>query len=236
MKYEKSPLDSFLQQRISNNAEELKNTLNETLQMEQACLEQICLSINLCKKNIAVCEELIKSSSIVSLSIYETRKSAFTDNLTIWNTMGHIQMTSIEMKEYLKRLSVKNIDDWEQRAVIKSAYTAIYETSKKLVDTTGDIIRFIKRCFPSYDYGVFAAARKELAKFREENTAELTRVRKGIDAHRDVEVSAQIDIIERLHLADAVQLITEYGNIVNKLGNVTNPIIELGIKRLQRCF
>lgn len=45
--------------------------------------------------------------------------------------MGHIQMTSIEMKEYLKRLSVKNIDDWEQRAVIKSAYTAIYETSKK---------------------------------------------------------------------------------------------------------
>ena len=50
MKYEKSPLDSFLQQRISNNAEELKNTLNETLQMEQACLEQICLSINLCKK------------------------------------------------------------------------------------------------------------------------------------------------------------------------------------------
>ena len=81
MKYEKSPLDSFLQQRISNNAEELKNTLNETLQMEQACLEQICLSINLCKKNIAVCEELIKSSSIVSLSIYETRKSAFTENL-----------------------------------------------------------------------------------------------------------------------------------------------------------
>lgn len=64
MKYEKSPLDSFLQQRISNNAEELKNTLNETLQMEQACLEQICLSINICKKNIAVCEEQIKSSSI----------------------------------------------------------------------------------------------------------------------------------------------------------------------------
>ena len=53
-------------------------------------------------------------------------------------------MTSIEMKEYLKRLSVEDVDEWEQRTVIKSAYTAIYETSKKLVDTTGDIIKFIK--------------------------------------------------------------------------------------------
>lgn len=75
---------------------------------------------------------------------------------------GHIQMTSIEMKEYLKRLSVEDIDEWEQRNVIKSAYTAIYETSKKLVDTTG--------------------------------------------------------------------------NIINKLGYVTSPINELGIRRLQACY
>lgn len=49
MKYKKSPLDYFLQQRISDNAKELKNTLSETLQMEQNCLEQIHLSINHCK-------------------------------------------------------------------------------------------------------------------------------------------------------------------------------------------
>lgn len=41
MKYKKSPLDCFLQQRISDNAKELKNTLNETLQEEQDCLELI---------------------------------------------------------------------------------------------------------------------------------------------------------------------------------------------------
>ena len=54
MEYKKSPLDIFLQKRISDNAKELKNTLNETLQMEQDCLEQIRLSIEHCKKNIAV--------------------------------------------------------------------------------------------------------------------------------------------------------------------------------------
>ncbi len=236
MKYKQSPLDSFLQQRISDNAKELKDTLNETLQIEQDCLEQIRLSINHCKKNIAVSEEQLKKCNPVSLPVYEAKRAAFKDNLTIWNMLGHIQMASIEMKEYLKRLSGKDIDEWEQRDVIKSAYTAIYETSKKLVDTTGYTIKFIQCHFPSYDYGTFAAVKKELTRFREQNTAKLTRIRNGIDAHRDVEVSAQIDIIEGLHLSEAIQLIIDYGNIVNRLGYVTSPIKELGIKRLQACF
>ena len=115
MKYKKSLLDSFLEQRINDNAKELKHTLNETLEMEQNCLEQIRHSINHCKNNIAVCEKQIKKCSSASLAILETKKSAFKDNLLIWNTMGHIQMASIEMKEYLKRLSVDGIDEWEQR-------------------------------------------------------------------------------------------------------------------------
>lgn len=236
MKYKKSPLDCFLEQRISDNAKKLKNTLNETLLIEQDCLEQIRISINHCKNNIAVCEKQIKKCSSASLAILETKKSAFKDNLLIWNTMGHIQMVSIEMKEYLKRLSVDGIDEWEQRDVIKSVYTAIYETSKKLVDATAEIIKFIKRCFPNYDYRTFIDVRKELTKFRESNTSELTSVRNKIDAHRDVEVSVQMEVIEGLHLANAVQLIVEYEDIINKLGNVTSPIKELGLKRLQACF
>ena len=236
MKYKKSPLDRFLEQRINDNAKELKQTLNETLRMEQNCLEQIRHSINHCKNNIAVCEKQIKKCSSASLAILETKKSAFKDNLLIWNTMGHIQMASIEMKEYMKRLSVESIDEWEERDVIKSVYTAIYETSKKLVDATADIFKFIKHYFPNYDYRAFTDVRKELARFRESNTSELTRVRNTIDAHRDVEVSVQIEVIEGLHLANAVQLIVEYEGIINKLGNETSPIKELGLKRLQACF
>lgn len=67
--------------------------------MEQNCLEQIHLSINHCKNDIAVCEEQIKKCSMASLSIYEAKKFAFKDNLTIWNTMGHIQMTTIILYE-----------------------------------------------------------------------------------------------------------------------------------------
>jgi hypothetical protein len=236
MKYKQSPLDRFLQQRISDNAKELKTVLNETLQTEQDCLEQILFSINHCKKNIAACEKQIEKCNLKSLPAYESRKSAFKENLIIWNMMGHIQMASIEMKECLKRLSTEDIDDWEQRDMIKSAYITIYETSKKLVDSTAEIIKFINHYFPSFDCEAFKLTRKELTTFRENNTAELTRVRNSIAAHRDEEVSTQIEMIEGLHLSDTVELIIEYGNIVNKLGSVTNPIIELGIKRLQKSW
>lgn len=91
MKYKKSPLDCFLQQRIIDDAKELKNTLNKTLQEEQDCLELIHGCIRHCKQNIANCEELINKCSLAAKSIYEMKKLAFKDNLTIWNMPGHIQ-------------------------------------------------------------------------------------------------------------------------------------------------
>lgn len=236
MQYKQNSLDYFLQQRISDNAKELKCKFNETLHEEQSCLEQIRYSISHCKENIAACEKHIKKNNVSSTHAIENRKLAFKDNLTIWNMIGHIQMTSIEMKEYLKRLCVNDIDEWEQRAIIKSVYTAIYETSKKLVDCTSETIVFIKRNFPSFDYGIFAASRKELTKFRDNKTAELTHIRKSLDAHRESDIAVQVDILEELHISNAVQLIIEYGSIVNNLGSTTQPIIELGLKRLQDCF
>ena len=236
MQYKESPLDRFLQQRISDNAKELKNTLMETLQEEQQCLEEIRFSINHCKENLVACEKLIKKHNGYSSKMLVSKKSAFEDNLNIWNLLGHIQMASIEMKEFLKRLSVENIDDWEQRTIIKSAHTAIYETSKKLVDGTGKIFVFINRYFPSYDYSELASSRKELTTFRDNNTSELTRIRKGIDAHRENDIVAQLETIEGLHLSNAVELINEYGMIINKLGHTVKTIIELGLKRLQETF
>lgn len=64
----------------------------------------------------------------------------------------------------------------------------------------------------------------------------MTRIRKGIDAHRENDIVAQLDIIEGLHLSDAIKLINEYGMIINKLGQEVKPIIDLGLKRLQEVF
>ena len=51
MKNNKSQLDIFLLNRIEENREELRHNLDSTLQVEQACLEEIVKGIRHCKTN-----------------------------------------------------------------------------------------------------------------------------------------------------------------------------------------
>lgn len=235
MKYKKSELDIFLQERIRENEEELCRNLDATLQYEQNCLEEIVNGIRHCKSNIEKCNKALEKASISNMAVWNAKKGAFKDNLVIWNTLGLIQMASIEIKRYTKVLS-SDVDEWIIYDAIKSVYTAIYETSKKLVDSTGKLMKFVNSEFPSYDVSLFKDVKKELTKFREDNKDSLTSVRNKIDAHRDEDVCMQIETAENLHLSDAVKLILDYGRIVNKLGTVVSPMKQLGILRLESVF
>lgn len=228
-----SPLDIYLQNRINENARKLREIVDETLQKEQSCLKLIIQSVHFCKKQIAICDKHMKCCSLQSLRYYEAKRKAFRDNLTIWNTLGHIQMASIEMKEFIRQLTSKDLREQDKQNIIKSAYVSIYETSKRLVDGTGDLMKFISSNFVSYDSSSLKLVRKELTTFRENNKDKLILVRNKIAAHRDSDVCEQIETIEGLHLSEAVSLITEYGRIINKLGVVTSPLKALGIKRLE---
>ena len=235
MKYKKSELDIFLQERIRENEEELCRNLDATLQYEQNCLEEIVNGIRHCKSNIEKCNKALEKASISNMAVWNAKKGAFKDNLVIWNTLGLIQMASIEIKRYTKVLS-SDVDEWIIYDAIKSVYTAIYETSKKLVDSTGKLMKFVNSEFPSYDVSLFKDVKKELTKFREDNKDSLTIVRNKIDAHRDEDVCMQIETAENLHLSDAVKLILDYGRIVNELGTVVSPMKQLGILRLESVF
>lgn len=235
MKYKKSELDIFLQERIRENEEELCRNLDATLQYEQNCLEEIVNGIRHCKSNIEKCNKALEKASISNMAVWDAKKGAFKDNLVIWNTLGLVQMASIEIKRYTKVLS-SDVDEWIIYDALKSVYTAIYETSKKLVDSTGKLMKFVNSEFPSYDVSLFKDVKKELTKFREDNKDSLTIVRNKIDAHRDEDVCMQIETAENLHLSDAVKLILDYGRIVNELGTVVSPMKQLGILRLESVF
>ena len=235
MKYKKSELDIFLQERIRENEEELCRNLDATLQYEQNCLEEIVNGIRHCKSNIEKCNKALEKASISNMAVWNAKKGAFKDNLVIWNTLGLIQMASIEIKRYTKVLS-SDVDEWIIYDAIKSVYTAIYETSKKLGDSTGKLMKFVNSEFPGYDVSLFKDVKKELTKFREDNKDSLTSVRNKIDAHRDEDVCMQIETAENLHLSDAVKLILDYGRIVNELGTVVSPMKQLGILRLESVF
>lgn len=198
-------------------------------------MEEIVNGIRHCKSNIEKCNKALEKASISNMAVWNAKKGAFKDNLVIWNTLGLVQMASIEIKRYTKVLS-SDVDEWIIYDAIKSVYTAIYETSKKLVDSTGKLMKFVNSEFPSYDVSLFKDVKKELTKFREDNKDSLTSVRNKIDAHRDEDVCMQIETAENLHLSDAVKLILDYGRIVNELGTVVSPMKQLGILRLESVF
>ena len=235
MKYKKSTLDILLQDRIEQNKGSLKETLNSTLQEELFCLEEIKKSISHCKNNIAELNKQIGKTDISNVTRLSEFKAAFEDNLVIWNTLGHIQLASIEMKEYTKRLSV-NKDNWERHETIKAAYTSIYETSKRIIDSTAKVMKFINSKYPHFDSATFKDLRRDLTKFREDNSEMLKSTRNAISAHRDEDVCTQIEMIENIGLADAVQLIIEYEHILNELGTAVSPVKQLGICQLQSVF
>lgn len=224
MKNNKSQLDSILLKRIEKNRKKINYNLDSTLQVEQACLEEIVKSIKHCKINITQCNKILDKASLSAIPIWTAEKEVFTDNLTIWNTLGHIQMASIDIKQYTKRISANN-GEWQLHDAIKSAYIAIYETSEKLIKNIGKIMKFINGNFPSYDYSALKDAKKNLAKFREDNSDMLKYVRNNVAAHRDNDICNQLETLEDLHLSDAVKLVGEYGTAVS-------PIKGLGIKIL----
>ena len=90
--------------------------------------------------------------------------------------------------------------------------------------------------YPNIDCATLKDRRKELTKFRENNADTLKNIRNTISAHRDKDVTVQIDMIENVHLSDALQLISEYEQILNELGGAVSPIKQLGISRLQSVF
>ena len=90
--------------------------------------------------------------------------------------------------------------------------------------------------YPDIDCATLKDIRKELTKYRENNADTLKNIRNTISAHRDKDVTVQIDMIENVHLSDALQLISEYEQIMNELGGAVSPIKQLGISRLQSVF
>lgn len=82
MKNNKSQLDIFLLKRIEENREELRHNLDSTLQVEQACLEEIVKGIKHCKTNITQCNKVLDKASLSVMPVWTAKKEAFTDNLT----------------------------------------------------------------------------------------------------------------------------------------------------------
>lgn len=238
MVYNINEVDKQLEGLFKQERGYVLECLDSTIVSEEASLEMIITSIKHCKKQISNIDKILhqKDNGSVYNSLTVMRK-AFEDNLSIWNLCGHIQLTSIHIKNVQKRLYSSETNELQKRIVIGDALLLVYESSKVIIDCTGrSFMEFLNKVHSIDHLEVFKSLRKELTTFREDNSEYLKDVRVKSVAHKDTDVLNQIDIIEGLNWSECIQLLLVYEKILNAFGKFLSSLIPLGINQLSMAF
>ena len=238
IEYNINEVDRQLEGLLKQDLEYVLECLDSSLNSEEASLGVIITSIKHCKQQISSIDKLLLKKPQVNKekSSLLTKRTAFEDNLTIWNLCGHIQITSYQVKSIQKRL-YSDDNELHKRMTVGEASLLIYESSKIIIDCTGkSFMDFLTKVLLSDKLCDFKSLRKELTVFRESNSSNLKDVRVKNVAHRDSDLLNQIDVIEELNWSDCVQLLLDYEQILNKFGVFLTSIIPLGMNQLAVAF
>lgn len=239
MQYNINNVDKQLEVLLKCERDDILNKLNSSMTTGELSLELIITSIKHCKQQISnIDKHLLQKNNSVSLhNSLITKKKAFEDNLAIWNLCGHIQLTSIQVKDVQKRLYAGETNELQKRMAIGEASLLVYESSKVIIDCTGkDFMNFLNKVLTQKQLEGFKSLRKELTAFRESNSKYLKDVRVKSVAHKDTDILNQIDIIENLNWSDCIQLLLNYEKILNSFGTFLSSLIPLGMAQLSIAF
>lgn len=239
MQYNINEVDIQLQRLLNSERENVLNSLDSSIKTGELSLELIITSIKHCKKQISsidkyLCEKNNNASDRNSLMV---KRKAFDENLAIWNLCGHIQLTSIQVKNIQKRLYSELTNEHQKIMAIGDASLLIYESSKVIIDGTGkSFIGFLSKELAPEQLEDFKSLRKELTTYREINSKSLKDIRVKNVAHRDMDILNQISVIEELNWSDCIQLLLDYEKILNRFGAYLSSLIHLGNKVLAIAF
>lgn len=239
MQYNINEVDRQLERLLKSERDYVLNSLSSSLSIGELSLELITNSIKHCKKQIVNIDKLLrqKNSNTGLRNSLVVKREAFCDNLAIWNLCGHIQLTSIQVKEVQKRLYAGETNELQKRIAIGDAALLVYESSKVIIDCTGkDFLEFLNKVLVHDQLEDFKSLRKGVTTFREGNSKYLKDIRVKSVAHRDTDVLNQIDVIEGLNWSDCIQLLLDYETILNDFGAFLGSLIPLGNSILADAF
>lgn len=239
MEYNVNEVDRQLEMLFKSERDEVLNSLKSSMATGELSLELIITSIKHCKQQISNIDKIFQqknNNSSVRNSLIVKRK-AFEKNLMIWNLCGHVQLTSIQVKDVQKRLYAVDTNELQKRIAIGEASLLVYESSKAIIDCTGkDFMEFLNKGLTPKELSDFRLLRKELTTFREANSKYLKDIRVKSVAHRDMDILNQLDVIEELNWSDCIQLLLDYEKILNAFGAFLSSLIPLGNNVLAVAF
>jgi hypothetical protein len=171
-----------------------------------------------------------KTLDIFINGINHARHNGFEDTKFIWNIAGFINIISFDLKVVGQDLMLAE-NEWQKRYYARQACLIIYESLNDFFDLLGKDFKMIvsaKICDSKVEEELLTI-RKELNSFKSEHFNKLQEIRNIAIAHRDNDSMIQINTIVSICWSDTLMLVTGYDKILNKLGQLFQRLINIGL-------
>ncbi len=207
--YNKSSLDKELEDLISKDRENLMSIYNTNFQTQE------------------------QTFALIVDSIKHAEFNKLYDNKLIWNIAGFINIISYDLKIIGRDLTFAQTE-WQKRHYARQACLIMYESIDSLFELLGKDFKELtqNRLNISELNEVLKDIRKDLNLFKSTYKDKLYEIRNVAIAHRDNEVLKQVEIIQQINWHETIQTISQFDNILNKLGSFCISLINKGLSDL----
>jgi len=210
MNFKKNGVDSILMPKMKEYGKQLSIDIAKNIAYQQATLDEFVIGMNECDKK-----------GLINTKI-------------VWNLSAFVNIISIDLKIITRDLALAE-DDWSQRHYIRQAYLLIYEFYYTYYNEQKDYYILINEKLNILELD---SQKKEvvleLREYKKQNEKTFHIIRNKTIAHRDKDVMLQIEMIENLNYSEAIDLITKFDSILNKLGGFMQGVIAIGMDNLSK--
>jgi hypothetical protein len=207
--YNKSSFDKDLENLISNDRANLMSIYDTNFKTQE------------------------QTFSLIVDSIEHAEFNNFNDNKLIWNIAGFINIISYDLKIIARDLTLAQTE-WQKRHYARHACLIIYESIDSLFQLLGKDFRDLtqNRLNIVELEEILTEIREDLKLFKTNYSKKLYEIRNVAVAHRNNEVLKQVRIIKQISWNDTIQMISQFDNILNKLGAFCQSLINKGLSDL----
>jgi hypothetical protein len=207
--YNKSSLDKDLENLISKERSNLISIYDTNFQTQE------------------------QTFSLIVDSIEHAEFNNFNDNKLIWNIAGFINIISYDLKIIARDLTFAQTE-WQKRHYARHACLIIYESIDSLFQLLGKDFRDLTQMRLNIIEleEMLTEIREDLKLFKTNYSKKLYEIRNVAVAHRNNEVLKQVRIIKQINWNDTIQMISQFDNILNKLGSFCTSLINKGLSDL----
>ena len=180
--------------------------------------------------------DLISQSDIIKEVIVHANVNNWTDIKNIYNTLGFVVLSSLDLKTYIQIL-IRTNDMLERISIVRMIFTQIYEIGEDLNYLTGRSFQAsLEKINANNELLEIRNVRNDLIGFKHIYDDDIRSIRITIGAHREQDYMIFHNMLCDIDYTVSISLVIAVDNILNKFGTVMNKIMNRCIEYVEKNY